>query len=328
MHRAFFSLLATTSWLCAQQLTAHPQETLQNGNGNLVPFGVISTGQFGDGRSQILIPASELPTEPALLLGLEVHCQATASITYAALDLTLAPTQATALAMNFASNLGASPQQVLAATNLNVAYSSNAFTPFAFTTPYVHDGVSALVIDVQKQVQAAASYPFLTMSTSSSPSRNDRPAMIYAFGTVGSGASTATSATTAATSLVVRLQWAGIATLRNRSDGQVNGNQYGLGSTVTFTVDGPAHGFYALAIALGHLPAPQSLPAVAGALLLSSPVVAGSGLLDGAGSATQLVTLPALSAFVGYRLFYQSGVIDLTNNAVRLTNGTDHFLNL
>jgi hypothetical protein len=328
MHHAFLTLFATASWLCAQQLTAHPQETLQNGNGNLVPFGVLSTGQFGEGHSQILIPAYELPPEPALLLGLEVHCQATASVTYAALDMTLAPTQATALSMSFASNLVAGPQSVLSATNLNVAYSSNAFVPFPFTTPYVHDGVSSLVIDIQKQVQAAASYPFLTMSTSSSPSRNDRPAMIYAFGTVGSGASTATSAAVAATSLVLRLQWASVATLRNRSDVGPSGNQYGLGSTVRFTVDGPANGYFAVAVALGFLPAPQSVPGVAGALLLSGPVVAGSGLLDGAGSGTQMLSLPTLSAFVGYKLCYQGCVIDLANNGVRLTNGTDHFLNL
>lgn len=327
MHHTLLVLVAAASCAMAQQLTAHPQETLQNGNGNLVPFGVLSTGQFGDGHSQILIPARELPTEPMLLLGLEVHCQATATVTYAGLDLTLAPTTATSLSTNFASNLTPGAQQVLQATGLTVAYSSTAFTPIAFTAPYVHDGSSSLLIDIQKQVQAAASYPFLTMSTSSSPTRTDRPAMVYAFGTVGSGAHLATTATVAAPALVLRLAWAGAATLRNRSDLAPSGNQYALGSTVRFTVEGAPNGFFAVAAALGFLPAPLPVPGVGGALWLDSPVVVGTGLLDAAGAAIQLVTLPSQNAFVGYKLCYQGAAFDLLQNSVRLTNAVDHFLN-
>ena len=64
------SLLLAASFATAQgALTAHPQETLQNGNGNLVPFGVLSTGSFGEGHTMILIPKDELPSVASLFSG-------------------------------------------------------------------------------------------------------------------------------------------------------------------------------------------------------------------------------------------------------------------
>lgn len=308
-------------------LTAHPQETLQNGNGNLVPFGVLSTGSFGEGHTMFLVPKDELPSFPAILWGIEIHGQASATIDYASLTLNLGPTTATTLVPTFASNFPTTPTTVLQATNLQVNYLSNAWVQIPFTQPYVHDGVSALVIEIQKVVQTAASYPFMTMSTSSSPSRTDRPNMVYAFGTPGSGASTALTGPYAANPLSFRLVWAGTPTLRNRGDIGTSSNQYNVGGSVTLTMNGPASNLYVLAAATGFLPAAVPIPGITGDLRLNGAVVFDGGLLDPAGVATYLFSIPNNPALVGFYITYQGAAIDPVTGGITLTNGTDHFVN-
>lgn len=323
------SALLFTSLLAAQTgaLTAHPQETLQNGNGNLVPFGVLTTGSFGEGHTMFLVPKDELPSFPAVLTGIEIHCQATASLVYSSLILNVGPTTATSLTSTFASNFPTAPTNVLQAVGLQVNYLSSAWVQIPFTTPYVHDGVSAMVIEIQKVVQAAASYPFMTMSTSSSPSRTDRPNMVYAFGTPGSGASTALTGPYAANPLSFRLVWTGTPTLRNRSDVGSSSNQYNVGGSVTLTMNGPAGNLYVLAAATSFLPTAVPIPGITGDLRLNGAVVFDGGLLDPTGAATYLFAIPNNPAIVGFYITYQGAAIDPVSGGITLTNGTDHFVN-
>jgi len=320
-----------TTLLSAQNpaLTAHPQETLQNGNGNLVPFGVLTTGSFGEGHTMFLVPANELPSFPALLYGIEIHCQATASLTYSSLTLNCGPTTATSLQTTFANNFPTAPTNVLQAVGLTVNYSSSAWVQIPFTSPYVHDGVSALVIEIQKVVQQAASYPFMTMSTSSSPPRTDRPNMVYAFGTPGSGASQALTGPYQANPLSFRLVWQGTPTIRNRGDlvAGPSSNQYGLGGTVTLTMNGPPSNLYLMAAATSFLPVAFPIPGITGNLRLNSPVIFDSGLLDPAGVATYVLNIPNNPALVGFYLAYQGATIDPATVGISLTNGMDHFVN-
>ena len=327
IHLSVLALL--TPFVAAQNssLTAHPQETLQNGNGNLVPFGVITSGQFGEGRTQFLVPKDELPSFPAVLAGIEIHGQGAAVMDYASLKLNIGPSTAVTLSSNFASNLPASPTTVLQATALQVSY-VGTWTPITFTVPYVHDGASAMVIDIQKVVQTAASYPFMTMSTSSSPTRTDRPAMVYAFGFPGSGASLSTVGQYAATPLSFRLVWSNTPTIRNLSDVGTSGNQYGVGSNVTLTVNGTPNHLWVLAAALTFLPTAVPVPGLQGDLRLNGPVVFAGGLLDPNGVATQLVAIPNNPGLVGFYLTYQGAIIDPATVGISLTNGTDHFVNL
>lgn len=308
-------------------LTAHPQETLQNGNGNLVPFGVTSTGIFAEGRTHMLIPKDELPSFPALLTAIEVHGQSTATLDYASLAIDLAPSTATSLSTSFAANLTTVPTSVLAATSLQVAYSSTSWTTIPFAAPYVHDGTSSLLIEVRKVVQTAASYPFMTMSTSSSPPRTDRPNMVYSLGGPGSGASTSPVANSIGPVLSVRLVWTGIPTIRNRGDLGTSGNQYNVGGSVTMTVNGPAGHLWVLAAALSFLPTAVVVPGLTGDLRLNGPVVFAGGLLDAGGVGSHLIAIPNNPGLVGAYLAYQGAVVDPVTVAITLTNGTDHFIN-
>ena len=323
------SVVATTTLLAAQStaLTAHPQETLQNGNGNLVPFGVLNSGSFGEGRSMFLVPKDELPSQPALLVGMEIHCQGNVTLDYASLTINCGPTTATTLTSTFAANFPSTPTPVLQATSLQVTYASNAWTPIPFTTPYVHDGQSALVIEVQKLLQTAATYPFATMSTSSSPPRNDRPNMVYTFSTPGGGASQSPTGSYQANALSFRLQWQATPTLRNLSNVGTSGNQYNVGGQVTLTMQGSPSHLYVLAAATSFLPVALPLPGFGGALRLNNPLVFTGGLLDPNGVGTFVFPLPNDPSLAGYYLTYQGADIDGATGFITLTNGTDHFVN-
>lgn len=327
LHLSLCVLLVPVLTAQNPALTAHPQETLQNGNGNLVPFGVLTNGSFGEGHTMFLVPKDELPSFPAILTGIEIHCQATASLVYSSLTLNLGPTTATSLQPTFANNFPTAPTNVLQAVGLQVNYLSNAWVQIPFTTPYVHDGTSALVIEIQKVVQTAASYPFMTMSTSSSPSRTDRPNMVYAFSTPGGGASTSPTGPYAANPLSFRLVWAGTPTLRNRGDLGSSQNQYNVGGTVLLTMNGPSSHLYLIAAATSFLPVAAPIPGITGDLRLNGPVIFDAGLLDPAGVATYTVSIPNNPALVGFYITYQGATVDPVSVGITLTNGTDHFVN-
>ena len=58
---AFAAALVVAFPLAAQApaFTAHPQDTLQNNNGNIAPFGVIGNGALAEARSMILVPRQQ-----------------------------------------------------------------------------------------------------------------------------------------------------------------------------------------------------------------------------------------------------------------------------
>jgi hypothetical protein len=323
--------LASIATAQTPTLTAHPQETVQNGNGNLVPFGVSSAAPpantFASGRTMILVPAHELPTVPALLFGIEVECQQTVALTYTSLAISCAPTTATSLTSTFAANYTTPPTPVLTATNLTVNWQNNTWVPIPFTTPYVHDGSSALIIDIQKELPLLTTYPFATMSTSSSPPRTDRPNMRYSFGLAGSNASQSTTASYSANPLSFRLQWQGSPAIRNRSDVGTSNNQYNVGGSVTLTMDGPAGQLYVMAAGTGILPAQVPIPGIGGALWINGVVIFASGLLDPSGLGTYLFSIPANPALVGFYLVYQGATVDPASGTITLTNATDHWIN-
>jgi hypothetical protein len=324
---AFLLSLATVVAGTAAQvpttLTAHPQETVQNGNGNLVPFGISSTGSFASGRTMILVPKDELPTVPCLLFGIQVECQQNVALTYNSLTINCAPTTASTLVNSFAANYTTAPTTVLSVTNFTVNWQNNVWVPIPFQTPYVHDGVSAMIVEIQKELPGGS---FATMSTSSSPERTDRPRMIYAFGGVGANASQATNAQVNANALSFRAEWQGTPTVRNRSDVGPGSNQYGIGGSVTLTVAGTAGTLYALAAGNDFLPVQVPVPGFNGAVVIDNLFVFHGGVLAASGEDTFVFNIPANPIFVGVYLTYQGAAIDPTTG-ITLTNGTDHFVN-
>src|SRR5688572_15823817 len=150
-------VLLLLSDLCAQQITttSYVQSSLGGPSGNSIPFGCSATGLFAQSRTQILIPAQYLPGPNATLTGIAVHSQTATggngTLTYPILTVTVSPTTAANLSPTFANNL-ISPSIVLQVANLQVQWVANSWTWILFSVPYVHDGRSGLVIEIQKVV--------------------------------------------------------------------------------------------------------------------------------------------------------------------------------
>ncbi len=332
MHTASivsFALFATALPLAAQQVhrTAHPQDVLQGGGGNFAPFGVFSSGQGAEARTQFLVPKDELPGPGTLLTGIELTALIGGTVDYASLEISAAPTTATSLSNTFASNLVNPPTVVLPATPLQVTWSTTAWSAIDFAVPYVHDGTSALVIEVKKVVQAAPSFTFVTMRKNSVPSRGDRPQMVYSFGGPGSGTSNATSAFGNDEPVSFRLRWQMTPTLRNESAQGPSNNQYGLGGSVTFKIDGDPNELWVLAAGSGFLPTSTFVPGLLGTFRLAGPTLFASGLLDPNGVGTFALNIPNTPTLPGLYLAYQAATVAPATGVIWLTNGTDHFVN-
>jgi hypothetical protein len=327
-HLALAFVLTAANLAFAQQLpTSHPQDTLQGGGGNFSPFGVFSTGSGAEARSQILVPKNELPGPGAVLTGIELLALVGGTVDYASLQITASPTPATSLSSTFAANVVGPTTVVLQATSLQVAHSQTAWVAIPFTQPYVHDGTSALLLDIQKVVQTAPSYTFVTTKITSSPARTDRPQMVYSFGGPGSGQSAATAAFGNAEPISFRLSWLGTPTLRNRGDTGPAGTQYHLGGSVLLTTNGSPGSFWVLAAGTGFLASSVVIPGLGGSLHLDGAVVFAGGLLDATGVGQHTVSIPNVAGLVGAYLPYQAATVDPLNGAIVLTNGSDHFVN-
>jgi hypothetical protein len=318
---------ALTGLIPAQQLTAHPQETLLNTSGNIAPFGIAGAGGFAESRCQILVPRQELVANPGPLVAIEVHALSPGPVNYAQLEIRIAPTTATALSTTFAQNFASPPTLVLQASNFQLTYGSG-WQRVQFQQPFQHDGTSGIVIEIRKVAQPLPNQPLVTMAASSSPPRTDRPGMVYAQGVGGSGAVNATVANTLAVPIAHRLLWSGASTVRHRSDPSgVAGNQYAIGGSVNIVLQGPAGQLWVVAAALGYLPPGVVVPGLQGEFRLNGAVSFGGGVLDGSGVALQPVGIPNVAALVGLFVVYQGVVVDPAGGVVRFTNAMDHFVN-
>jgi hypothetical protein len=316
-------LLLHSASLVGQQIvrTSHPQDSLQNSNGNLAPLGAQATGQAAEARTQILIRASELPGPGAQLIGLEVHAQSDVTLIYSSLQIRVAPTQNTTLSPTFAANL-ASPQLVLSQGALPVTYAQSSWTTILFGAPYVHNGQSSLVLDVQKIVDPAT-FALAVMDVPSQPTRPDLPRMIYAFGGPGSGASLSSSALVAADPLCVRLLWRSASTMRHRSDVAASGNHYALGTIVNLFVEATPGSSFFVGYDDALLGVPVVVPGVPDFLRITAPI-ATIGTVDATGIGALGVLIPLNPFLVGLRVVYQAGVFDVGTGSGRWTNTHEH----
>jgi len=325
--RTLTAVVALAASLPCQQAhrTAHPQETLQDGNGDLSPLGCLSATAFTEARTQILLRSEELPGPGALLVGIEVHCQDTLSLDYASLEMDAFPTRATSLSVNFADNIRAPVTELLRATHVAVDYDATRWTSVPGSGTYLHDGVSGLVIEVRKVVDPASAR-FATMSTSLNPARSDRPGMVCSFGGPGSGASHAATAQTVSTPLALRLIWINAPTLRLLGDPAASGNQFGLGGSVVQTIEGGRGAFVAEFIGTSFFSPPQALPSVEGQWLVDGSLAFGFGFLPATGHEERRLAIPNDHGLVGLHVTYQAGTIETTGRA-QFSNAADHFIN-
>lgn len=328
-----FLVLALASVLPAQvQTTSHVQASTVGTFGNVPALGCSPTGLFAESRSQILIPAHHLPGPGAVLLGLEALGASSAAtnttLTYASLRITVSPTTATSLQAAFAANLP-SPQVVLDVGNLSVNWQANAFTPITFVTNYVHDGASALVIDIQKVVSPIGD---ASMKTIQNARRTDLPRMVQAFGGAGSGAHLASTATvTSNPPMSLQLRWglAGgghVPTLKLKSDPTAPFRApFEIGQSFQRIAQGEPGSLLLNVGSTLRLDPAVAFPGIFGALSVGNPLVLDSAVLPASGQAAAVLALPADPSWVGLYLVFQSLVIE-SDGEWRLTNAADCFV--
>ena len=313
---------------------AWPDDSPLTSQGNIVPLGYLqSNDRFDEGRYQILIPARYLPSTGASIQGLSVaQPSGPTSVTYASLQITMSLTSATQLSTTFANNL---PQPVVVynATDTTEQFVTRDWSPsIAFQQPFFYDGQSDLVIEIQKVLDRNRFPPtagVATHATNGNTDRRDLPNAVYAFSSPNGGGATATTATTSATPLKVRLDIAPFSTLSVRSDrGGANNKIFAIGAPFSIQFRGTPGDSFAHVIAFGFLPGPASVPPIQGGVWidLSLSAVAGSGVLGTSGEDITTLSLPNDPGLVGGLLTFQ-GVWQNSAGVLSWTNATDAFIN-
>ncbi|MGE0144002.1 MAG: hypothetical protein AB7I19_09880 [Planctomycetota bacterium] len=323
--------LAALATLSAQStLPVHfPQSGTDGSNGNIIPFGFsTSSTNFDEGRWQILIPARYLPSSGGLAFGLDVLSQATLSATYASLDLTLSTLPAgSSLSTDFATNLPA-PQLVFSHTNYTIAWQAQTWQTIPFDVPFIYDGTSDVVVQIQKTYDRVANPPpgLGHHQTDGNPGRSDLPLNRYAFGNLGSGAVNATTATSATRSLKVGLRFAtaGTLTIDGRRNSFANG--FSLGNNFDVTLHGPAGTPFGALVSVGYAAQPTSIPGIGGLIYIDIVFATAysSGVLGTSGTSTLNWTVPNSPALVGLNLAFQ-GVVG--GASLQMTNTVDCIIN-
>jgi len=319
--------IALMAPLACQQFgrTAHPQETIESGNGSVLPFGCLDATAFTEARTQIQLRSQELPGPGAVLIGMEVHCLNAVALDYTSLEIDVFRTTTRGLSVTFADNVTLPVHPLLRATNLRIAFDPSGWSAIPLQFHYQHDGVSGLLIEVRKVVDPATAR-FATMSTTSNPVRVDLTPMICSFGGPGSGAATAVAAQTVTAPLSMRLLWSHAPTVRLLGDSAPGGNQFGLGGSIVHTVDGTPGSLVADFIGTSFLDPPQTLGPVLGQFLVQG-VTQDFAILPSTGSAQFVLPIPNDRNLVGLHLTYQSAAIDSVTGLAQFTNGADHFVN-
>ncbi len=325
MHRlAALSLviLGATGSASAQGLTyiADPIDNGTSSTGNVIPLAASTS--FDESRCHHFFPAQFLPGTGGAIVGIEFSIQSAATIPYQLLEFSLDHSQATGLSTTFANNL-TSPQLVYSIAN-QTEVRTNGWNRIDFQTPFFYDGASSLVVESRKIVDRPAA-PTGSGATRVLvwPRRTDTVPPVWAYGTFGSGASSAAVANaTYNTEVLIRLIFRGATTLTIDSTRNTTGSStrsfYHIGATVTLTTQGAPNAPFGTFFEASIFPAGISIPGFGGELWLSTlNYLIDSGSLDAAGLHSFSANIPSDPTLVGLQAYFQSLVlsssIDFTN---------------
>jgi len=297
----------------AQNHTVYPIDVLPGDSSQVIPLGAFnSSSNFDETRSHFLIPAAYLPPTGGLLTALQVAplITQTGTLVYQNLTIRMENSTIPTLSTTFANNLS-SPTIVLAASNLTISYSSHlAWTSIPLTTPFLHDGQSNLVIEIQKIIDRAGNPPAVTASAIlvNHPLRPDLPRPVWTFGTPGSGAwQRPVGADAGNQHLMMRFQWRDQRTLIIRSTRQGNLNFFHLGATVTLDVRGQNGELFVNTLDVNLQPSPVPTPPVLGFYWLPTLFnVFFQGVIDPMGTGTMSLIVPVNQALIGIHVYFQS----------------------
>ena len=328
-NRLLYLFVALLPALPLTAQVAYPEDSPRTGNGNITPFGFSTGLTIDEGRYQLLVPARYLPSTGGLITGLSTFSiPGPSQLTYASLTITMSNTVQASLSPTFASNLPA-PAQVFLGVDVTLPFAQSAWSPpIPFQVPFFYDGVSDLVIDIQKVYDRTRHPSTSALMSSGTSQRNDLPASRYEFGTFGSGAAQSPTARFASTPLKIRLEFAGLPTLRVRSDPSGSqGNIFALGGNFTLTMAGAAGTPFVNLIWIGFNAAPVSLPGIGGAawLPLGIAITMNSGTIGANGQEVLPLVVPNDPTIVGLQPTFQGAVV--TNGQLSWTNACDGIVN-
>jgi len=355
-----FALL-TTPLLCQVPPTGGPGKPLAYPNGTTTETGRVvdfpgsfdpATTSFDEGRYQMLIPATHLPTDPVELIAMNLipHDHFGAPVRYEEFRVTMAHTTATALTDDFAANLGASPEVVISGF-LSQFWSADDWNMVMLArmgpgSGFMYNGVDNLVVDIQASIDrthpdnGSLFVNGLTFQSTSSPARYDLPAAKAASGTFGSGAINATTATTTLPEFVklgLRFDFTLTSQLQSFqawSDvGGANGNTWAIGQPGHLqVVSNPPDSFYLILAEATFLPTAASLYSpgfpMAGKLWVPTLSDVISGLDSGAPGETSTFVIPNSGALVGVPIRLQAVTLRSINPwDIAFTNALDFYIN-
>lgn len=310
----------------------YPQAGTDGSSGQIIPLGFSnSSGNFDEGRWQQLIPARYLPSTGGVILGVDVLSQATLTATYPDLRITMSLVPpGGALSTTFAINLPL-PVPVFTRTAYSVTWLTHQWQTFILDVPFVYDGVSDLVIDIQKTFDRVATPPsnLAHHQTDGDPGRAGLPLVRHTYGTFGSGASTRATSTSSSVPLKMGFQFADLPTFTLTGPrGGATSKVFPVGGSFDSTLHGQPFALFGSLISFGWAPAPVTVPSIGGSLLLDilSTTAYASGALGATGVATTAWAIPNNAALVGTQVVFQGLSID-GGSLLVLTNATDFVIN-
>jgi hypothetical protein len=313
MHRPLLVLLLSAA-AHAQNHTAYPIDDLHGTFGHWAPFGILSTGNADECRVHYLIPAPYLAPGAGQITGIEVSPHVVGTVPYERLIIRLGLTPVATLSGIFANN-AAVFTTVFSQAGFSVNWASRTqWYPLTFATPFAWDGVSNLVIEIEKVVDRPnnPTLPTISHQNTSAPRRDDLPLPIFREGAYGSGAATApTGSVYNGGTMLIRLQWAADP-VQNITSTRASGRSYfHLGSTVTVSVQGQSSELF-LVLLDTSLTTGAPIPPVTGLYWLPGFLVLGSGALDASGAGGLSVTMPSNQRLVNAHLYFQTVVGSLS----------------
>lgn len=325
-------LLAASLAAQATNPIRYPQANTDGSTGQIIPFGFSnSSGNFDETRWQQLIPARYLPSSGGLIMGMEVLSQATLTATYPSLQITFShvPPGGT-LSTTFATNLPL-PQVVYAKINHTIAWTARQWQTLPLDVPFLYDGTSDLVVEIQKTFDRVATPPpgLGHHQTDGDPSRAGLPIARNTFGTLGSGALLRTAATSSSVPMKIGFRFADLPTFTLRGPrGGTSSRVFAIGGNFDATLNGQPFGVFGSLIAFGWNAAPVSIPGIGGSVMvdLLTTTAYASGTLDPSGVATTNWTIPNDPTLVGTLVVFQ-GISTSSTLGLVMTNGTDLVIN-
>ncbi len=295
----------------------------------MAPVGYNASRVFDETRFQQLIPARYLPSTGATIHGIEfLGIGLTTTVNYDLLRVRLSHANLVALDVQLDANLIA-PKTTFDQAPSKLELKLDEWSPLTFETPFVYDGTSDLVIEIQKAITLDARVafePIVGTRVAGNPGRSDLPTPRYAAGPHGSGAAFAPRGTrTIPTPLVMQLV-VSEPSLTVRSDrGGRNGNAFAISDSLSFDVHAKAGTFFAL-LGYGALLPPVATPPIDG--LGYVPLIGnwqiGNNVIgfDGA-PATISLAIPDRADLVGFRPGFQAVLLDLTAGQLAWTSAVD-----